>query len=230
MLTWNRDAVDPHDAPFPPRAGGKTTTKTVTGNDRPCQQSLLIVTSTGRKSTCLFLFYTHTDTHQHTHTHAISEEKMQTKTHNINTICVLICNQHIAFFPLSLLSYITTLHASEIPCRCHLTNCAVWHTSNYSEWGNEGKTNFWRKKQKNISPILIFIWWVYIYCILRFTITQIVFVSSVNRISPFVSFFTSSISFSSTLNSLCWLRFFFFFRFQSFFSSPPAKALFITPH
>lgn len=64
--------------------------------------------------------------------------------HNKNLIYLLISNQHFCSFFFSFFPPITTLHVSEIPHWCDLTNCAVWHTSSNSEQGNEGK-QFLRK-------------------------------------------------------------------------------------
>lgn len=63
----------------------KTTTQTVTGNDRPCQQPYLSSWphQAGRM---------HTRVHRHRYRHT------QTTLNNANTICLLISNQHLSSF------------------------------------------------------------------------------------------------------------------------------------
>lgn len=148
MLTWHQVASDPRDAPFLPRARSKTTTETVTGNDRPWQQPSHRDLNRQEERISVLFPHKQADPQSHTHTHKPSDEEMQMMLHNLNTICVLISNQHSCSFFIFFIYFFhllfsnTCLYDSKFSHWCYLTNCAVWQTPNvWERKTNSGKTS-----------------------------------------------------------------------------------------
>lgn len=164
--TWHPVAVDSCEAPFLPRAGSKTTTKTVTGNDRPCQQP-----------------YRSSWPHQagRTHAHGHRETLHYATLHNANTIYLLISNQHFCSLFFSFIFF--SLHLWVFP-KSHVGLIWLIALPNIHRATGSGEIEE-NKSWENMSLTFEFTLWVHI-SFLHSTRSSICLPPSVS-ISPSVS-------------------------------------------